>query len=101
MQLSRRKNNPGNQPGPVWEQRGEVSPGSVTLLGMSLIELLYSIDSEISTLKQVRSLLVGSHSSGSRRGRQPKKKRTMSAEARARIAAAQRRRWAKQKRAGK
>lgn len=68
---------------------------------MSLIELLYSIDSEISTLKQVRALLAGSGSSGSRRGRPPKKKRTMSAEGRARVAAAQRKRWARQKRAVK
>ena len=69
---------------------------------MSLIELLHSINSEIATLKQARALLAGSGSTGSRRGRPPKKrKRHMSAEGRARIAAAQRKRWAKQKRAQK
>ncbi|HKR30598.1 MAG TPA: hypothetical protein VJT08_08975 [Terriglobales bacterium] len=65
---------------------------------MSLIELLYSIDSEIATLKQVRTLLAGQTSTASRRPRTAKKRRTLSAEARAKIAAAQRRRWAKQKR---
>lgn len=68
---------------------------------MSLIELLHSINSEIAILKQARALLAGSGSTGSRRAAQPKKKkkRHMSAEGRARIAAAQRKRWAKQKRA--
>lgn len=64
---------------------------------MSLIELLHSINSEIATLKQARALLAGSGSTGSRRGRPPKKRRHMSAEGSARIAAAQRKRWAKQK----
>jgi hypothetical protein len=67
-------------------------------------EILASIDSEISALKEVRALLTGT-SNGTHRapGRPPKKKRkfTMSAEARAKIAAAQRARWAKQKKAAK
>lgn len=67
---------------------------------MNVNEILANIDDEISRLRQARALLVGQGYSGSRAGR-PKKKRHMSAEGRARIAAAQRRRWAKQKRAGK
>lgn len=71
------------------------------MFGMSLIELLYSIDSEIATLKQARALLAGDGGfAGSRAGR-PQKKRTMSAAARAKIAAAQRTRWAAQKKAAK
>jgi len=67
---------------------------------MNTIELLSSIDSEIARLQEVRVLLAGSNAYV-RRGRKPGKKRTLSAEARARIAAAQRARWAKQKRAAK
>lgn len=66
---------------------------------MSTSELLSAVDSEISRLKQVRALLAGPNDSrGAFSGR---KKRIMSAEARERIAAAQRKRWAKQKRAAK
>jgi hypothetical protein len=67
---------------------------------MTLTDLVSSIDSEIAILQQVRALLAGQHGHV-RRGRKPGKKRTMSAEGRARIAAAQRARWAKQKRAAK
>lgn len=67
---------------------------------MDTTSLLSSIESEISTLQQVRSLLAGQDGLV-RRGPKPGKKRTMSAEARERIAAAQRKRWAKQKRAAK
>jgi hypothetical protein len=66
-------------------------------------EILASIDSEIIALKEVRALLTGT-SNGAHRAAQPAKKKrkfTMSAEGRARIAAAQRARWAKQKKAGK
>lgn len=67
---------------------------------MNTADLLASIDSEIATLQQVRALLAGNgHSTETVRG--PVKKRTMSAEARERIAAAQRKRWAKQKKAAK
>lgn len=66
---------------------------------MNTTELLFQIDAELSRLNQARALLVGSNN-GVRRGRPGRKKHTMSAEGRARIAAAQRRRWAKQK-AGK
>jgi hypothetical protein len=70
---------------------------------MNTSALLSSIEDEISTLQQVRNLLVG-HDGYGRRGRRPGtsgKKRTISAEGRARIAAAQRARWAKQKKAAK
>jgi hypothetical protein len=67
---------------------------------MNTTELLSSIDSEIAKLQQVRSLLAG-QSGHVRRGPKPGKKHTMSAEGRARIAAAQRKRWAKQKKVAK
>jgi topoisomerase IA-like protein len=67
---------------------------------MSLAELVSTLDSEIATLQQVRSLLAGQNGDA-QPGRKARKKRTMSAEGRARIAAAQRARWAKQKRAAK
>ncbi len=66
---------------------------------MSREELLAAVNEEISRLEKVRALLQSNggsrvtHSFGNR----PRKKRVLSAEARARIAAAQRRRWAKQK----
>jgi hypothetical protein len=66
-------------------------------------EILASIDSEINALKEVRALLAGT-SNGTHRAAKPaktKRKFTMSAEGRARIAAAQRARWAKQKKAAK
>ena len=66
---------------------------------MDTAQLICEIDSEISRLQQARALLSGRDSAT-----QPKllrKKRILSAEARARIAAAQKRRWAKQKGAAK
>jgi hypothetical protein len=71
-----------------------------TLVGMDTAQLLSSIDSEIATLREVRSLLAGQDGSV-RSGRKPGKKRTMSASARARIAAAQKKRWAAWKKAQK
>ena len=72
---------------------------------MSREELIAAVDEEISRLEKVRSLL---ESAGGSRittttsfGNHPRKKRVLSAEARARIAAAQKRRWAKQKSAQK
>jgi hypothetical protein len=67
---------------------------------MNTTELLSSVDSEIARLREVRALLAGQNGHV-RPGRKPGKKRTLSAGARARIAAAQRKRWAKQKRAAK
>lgn len=76
---------------------------------MNTDEILRQIDAEISRLTQARDLVANAASHrtnprlrrGSTASPKPKtaaKKRTISAEGRARIAAAQRRRWAKQKR---
>ena len=60
--------------------------------------LVAAIDQEIENLQKARSLLTD-HTAPLKRGRPPAKKSTMSAEGRARIAAAQKARWAKLKRA--
>ena len=67
---------------------------------MSTSRILFEIDSEIARLQKVRELLGGSNNGVAKRGR-PTGKRTLSAEARAKIAEAQRKRWAKQKKAAK
>jgi len=78
---------------------------------MSISTLLSQIDAEIARLQQARALLSGT-TAPKKRGRKPgatvkaapakkAKKRTMSAEGRARIAAAQKARWAAQKKAAK
>jgi len=81
---------------------------------MSARDIILAIDAEISRLEQARELLVGVVQTGvKRRGRPkgsasratsfnpadfvPRKRRSMSPEGKARIAAAQRARWAKQK----
>jgi hypothetical protein len=62
---------------------------------MTLIEIISSIDSEIACLTQVRVLLS---TDGNQIAAAPvRKRRKMSAAARKRIGAAQRKRWAKQK----
>jgi hypothetical protein len=70
---------------------------------MSRDQILAAIDEEISKLQQVRKLLQSSNqnklASGFSRAGKPRTKRVLSPEARARIAAAQKRRWAKQKKA--
>jgi hypothetical protein len=70
---------------------------------MDVNSILASIDEEVWRLKRARQLLVGSHptntspkSAPSKPGR---KRRRLSAEARKKIADAQRLRWAKQKKA--
>lgn len=69
---------------------------------MNATELLSQIDSEISRLQEARNLLAGhGTSNGPKRARPKKVKRVLSAEARERIAAAQRKRWAAQKKAAK
>lgn len=68
---------------------------------MDTTQLVSALDAELDILHQVKALLSGTTSGVARRGRPPKKKRVLSAEARARIAAAQKRRWAKQKAAAK
>jgi len=67
---------------------------------METSRIVAGIDEEIARLQQVRSLLSGG-GAGVGNGRRVAKKRVMSAEARERIAAAQRKRWAKQKKAAK
>lgn len=71
---------------------------------MAIDSILAQIDAEISRLTQVRSLLattgnVGTLAApkGKRGPGRPRKKRTLSPEARKRIAEAQRKRWAAQK----
>ena len=68
-------------------------------------EILAALDAEIARLQEARNALAGL-SGAKRRGRPSasalasqtnRKKRTLSAEAREKIAAAQRKRWAKQK----
>jgi hypothetical protein len=68
---------------------------------MSREQILIAIDEEISKLQQVRRLLQSTGGSKlvsnfSANGK-PRAKRVLSPEARQRIAAAQKRRWAKQK----
>jgi hypothetical protein len=69
---------------------------------MSIDKVLSEIDAEIARLEQVRNLLTGTGArktakTSAAKGR--RKKRTLSAEARERIAAAQRKRWAAKKKA--
>jgi hypothetical protein len=69
---------------------------------MSREQILAAIDEEISKLQQVRRLLQSSGgsklASGFSGSGKSRTKRVLSPEARQRIAAAQKRRWAKQKR---
>jgi low affinity Fe/Cu permease len=68
---------------------------------MDTSALLSQIDAEISRLQEARNLLAGRDSPTHQTVRGIRKKRFMSAEAREKIAAAQRKRWAKQKKAAK
>jgi hypothetical protein len=61
---------------------------------MSLSDLVSSVDFEIAILHQARALLTGTASRTAKVGRPAGKGNTMSAEARARIGAATRARWA-------
>jgi hypothetical protein len=67
---------------------------------MDTSELLSAIDSELARLREVRALL-GKDAPFPFRTNHAKKRHKMSAAGRAAIAAAQRKRWAKQKRAAK
>ena len=77
---------------------------------MGITEIVAALDDEISRLQQVRSLLTDtkggvthaatSFAFGANQAK-PRKRRHLSAEARERIAAAQRKRWAAQKKAAK
>ena len=75
---------------------------------MPSTELLLAIDQEIERLQRARDLIASTDQPQKRRGRPPastngtkpspvRKKRTLSPAARARIVAAQKRRWAKQR----
>jgi hypothetical protein len=72
---------------------------------MDTTEIIQTIDAEIARLEKARALLNGKTTSPAKRGRPsrltviatPKPRRKMSAEGRARIAAAQKARWAKAK----
>jgi hypothetical protein len=74
---------------------------------MSIAEIVQELDAEIERLQRAKQLLSGiarnASSSGTRPGRPAShnKKRVLSAEARQRIAEAQRKRWAAQKRTAK
>jgi hypothetical protein len=76
-----------------------------TLKYMRVNEILASIDAEISTLQRARALLIRTEPNTLREkasGKKPlKKRRTLSPEAKARIAEGQRKRWAAQKKAAK
>jgi hypothetical protein len=66
--------------------------------------ILAKIDSEIRRLEQVRAILTGKDSHRGSKApapASPQKKRRLSAEARARISAAQKARWARNKKAAK
>jgi len=77
---------------------------------MNTSEILTAIDNEIARLTQARDL-IASQTTGKRRGRPPasakavpvrkSNRKPLSAEARAKIAAAQKARWAKAKKAAK
>jgi hypothetical protein len=64
---------------------------------MTIDKILASIDSEIAQLKHARVLLSGRETKKAAAAPAAPKKRKMSAAGRKRIAAAQRKRWAKQK----
>jgi hypothetical protein len=74
---------------------------------MDTAEIIQAIDAEIARLEKAKALLKGDATSTAKRGRPlgstvtatAKTRRKMSAEGRARIAAAQKARWAKAKKA--
>lgn len=66
---------------------------------METSSLITAIDQEIARLTQARELLAGTRSTATFTGRPPR--RRLSPEARKRISDAQKRRWAKQKKAQK
>lgn len=79
---------------PSYIMRGEV------IRPMDIRTLIAGIDEEIGILTRARSILAKGPSPVARTLVIPKR-RTLSADARARIAAAQRKRWAKQKASAK
>jgi hypothetical protein len=81
----------------------EITPTIISPMDTS--EILHTIDAEIARLEKARALLNGNTTSPAKRGRPfrstvtatAKPRRKISAEGRARIAAAQKARWAKVK----
>lgn len=64
---------------------------------MKTDEILASIDAEIAVLKQARAILTETETAAGRSpkaGGKPRKRRKMSAKTRAKMAAAQKKRWA-------
>ena len=68
---------------------------------METNHILAAIDTEIQRLQQAKAILTGSNAKPTKHSSSPGKRRHLSAEARARIAAAQKARWAKAKKAAK
>lgn len=78
---------------------------------MGLKEIIAALDAEIDRLKEARTLLAGtkgsvaqkatSFSFGANQKTSPRKRRHLSAKARARISAAQKKRWAAKRKAAK
>lgn len=73
---------------------------------MDTASIIAAIDEEIARLEKVKSLLsdgrpIGSATSFAFGANHPRRKRVLSKEARAKIAAAQKKRWAKQRAAQK
>ena len=70
---------------------------------MAITDIISALDAEIKHLQQVRSLLTGlgsstgPHASPATKPIDKRRKRKLSAQARKKIADAQRKRWAKQK----
>jgi len=71
-----------------------------TLIGMTPPDLITLIDAEIAILQQARTLIAGALPT-KQPGRPKSKKRNLTPEGRARIAAAVKARWAAQKKAAK
>lgn len=70
---------------------------------MAITDIISALDAEINHLRQARSLLAllavsnALHAAAATKPATKRRKRTLSAEARKKIADAQRKRWAKQK----
>jgi hypothetical protein len=89
----------------MWDAIRQATLPWVILASMAIDSILAQIDSEIARLTQARKLLAGAagvanfanHKKSAGAPKKGKRTRVLSAEARKRIADAQRRRWAAQK----
>jgi len=68
---------------------------------MKTTHILAAIDTEIQRLQQAKAILSGSNAKPTKHSSSPRKRRHLSAQARAKIAAAQKARWARAKKAAK